>query len=204
MGARTRGCIYCKARHVKCDVGVPSCRGCLKAGTPCKYASRFSFIDDTVRTERKMKSRTAQQDNYVATANSGRSMYHASLLHTSSHGLNHRSMSMKPLKDTIYLSFLAKKFSDQEIGGGPLIRLHDSSRASYAAFRAVAALVFGQAYRSTDIIIESHRAYGRCLSLLQEDISDPTRSMSFETSETVAALCMYEVSQEPFAMKGIC
>ena len=35
----TSGCRSCKARHVKCDEGQPTCQKCIKARIPCQYGA---------------------------------------------------------------------------------------------------------------------------------------------------------------------
>ena len=192
MGRRSKGCTVCKARHVKCDEGLPSCQQCLKLGKPCEYAPKFSFIDDGARTRHKLKRQAAQSHSHSITQSSRLTMYHSGVVTASMSRITH-STHLASFKDTIYLSFLVKKLTYERIGDSPILNLHKDSSTSHTAIIALATLTFGQAHYSTDIVLESRKAYGKCLLLLQKDIMDPVKCLSLSTLESVAALCMYEV-----------
>jgi Fungal Zn(2)-Cys(6) binuclear cluster domain len=50
-------CARCKARHVKCDEGQPSCQRCLKAKKPCPgYVKVTKFLDEGKSLRRKYGS----------------------------------------------------------------------------------------------------------------------------------------------------
>jgi hypothetical protein len=51
------GCQICKARHVKCDEGRPSCQRCTKASRTCTYSGR-----DAADTPRKFVFYVSSQD----------------------------------------------------------------------------------------------------------------------------------------------
>lgn len=195
MGARSDGCTSCKTRRVKCDEKKPTCQRCRSAGIQCRgYGSKFLFVDDTTRVRRKVKTRDRQQEQFSGFRNSANESWilgNETLLTTTP---VRQPALTGVMRETIYLSFLARKMSDETVADGPILHVRQSSLVSHLAIYALAALVFGQAHQSDQIIVESRHVYGQALLGLQADIADPRKAMSFYTSESVAALCMYEVS----------
>ena len=50
------GCLTCRARHLKCDEGLPECNNCRKSNRLCQRGVPLNFID--TRTERPPRTVT--------------------------------------------------------------------------------------------------------------------------------------------------
>lgn len=194
MGARSKGCISCKARRVKCDETHPICQRCQKAGIECKgYASPIEFIDETSRVKRAVAIASSQQASLSSMRSSTSTLYHTS--HIPQLSENTRVPSEMPLaafKHSIYLSYLSKRMSDDGSASG--IWVGESSTVSHNALDALAAMIFGQAYQSLETIVEARKAYGKALIDLRAAISNSRTYKDFDILACVTALCMYEVS----------
>jgi len=197
MGARSKGgCISCKARHVKCDESQPTCQRCQKARIACKgYTPRYEFIDEKARVERAVAIASSQQDNFSALQSSAQVLYHTSQVPQQSQiSLSAMKMHLTAFKDTICLSYLVKKLREDRAGSAKSIWIEETSRGSHNALNALATMVFGQAHRSRDTIMEARKSYGKALVDVRFALADASRYQTFDTLASVSALCMYEVS----------
>lgn len=202
MGGRSNGCIICKARRVKCDEQVPTCRRCQKANVVCKgYTSPFTFIDERHRVQRSLAIAKTQEAQFCALQNTTRQKSHT--------GHFVRITAELPpvaFKDNIYVSYLVSKlfegrcpFGRNTVGNTGLVCGNSHGTwvneiAEEPHMTALAAMTFGHAHYSSVIIRESRKSYGKALLNLRADLTKLSATTSFEIIASITALCMYEVS----------
>ena len=51
----SRGCLICRTRRVKCDMGQPSCGNCLKRDTACPGMRQLDFYDEAIVLFRRIE-----------------------------------------------------------------------------------------------------------------------------------------------------
>jgi hypothetical protein len=196
MGARSKGCITCKARRVKCDETHPTCQRCQKAGINCKgFASGLEIIDETVRIECAVAIRRLQQENYSTLKRSSRVSDSRSAAYQQSQlNVVPSEIPLTAFKHTLYGSYLVHKLAEDKASCIQSLWIETASRGSGNALNALAAMAFGQAHHSKNAMLDAREAYGRALLDLQASLSDISRAGSFDTLSSVTVLCLYEVS----------
>ena len=112
MGARSKGCVTCKAKRVKCDEGRPTCNRCHKAGITCK-GYPLIIIDEKPRIDRVESIAKTQQHDLSTIQTSSQTMYHSSrtikLQYPERSGSMHAEINLTAFKDNIFISFLVNK-----------------------------------------------------------------------------------------------
>ena len=207
MGALSKGCGLCKRRKVKCDETHPKCIRCLKAGIECTgFTPRLKFVDEEPRIRRRnIKA-------HPMTATTSHSASHPSRFHRSwlpnSVSTFGNPLSLIAFEDDITLSYLLSKFFE---GNDPyLLHAGQSSQCGlpsdwiqelrnsgqkprYKSWDALAAVVFGQAHNSHDVMKSALRLYGEALHELRSELSSLENWYTDSTLASITALYLYEV-----------
>lgn len=214
MGALSRGCGSCKRRKVKCDETHPTCTRCQIAGIECAgYVQRLRFVDERPRMRRSMAVAQAQSLEYSTVTNKPQAVFHSGRiplyapLDPALFSTN--AMLLTAFKDDIFISYLLSKLFE----GDDLYPLDDTRTAKcgslpkewtpelvanalkprHKSWDALAAIVFGQAHKSRDVITDALKLYGHALSELREKLSDAKDRQTDSTLASMTALYMYEV-----------
>jgi hypothetical protein len=113
-----------------------------------------------------------------------------------------KTLPLTPFKDDIFVSYLYSKLFKREgdenrcgLSKGWVTELVETpQKPRYKSWDALAAIVFGQAHKSDEVIENAHVLYGHALSELRKKLSgsDDWRTDSILASMT--ALSIYEVS----------
>ena len=203
MGIRSKGCVTCKARRVKCDEGLPLCQRCNKVGITCGgYQLTNRFVDERPRIQRSKNVRRAQEDE-MALLVCGQSRSQSS---TCSFPLT-QALLVKGSENDFYISFLASKLSEGR-AAFEMARIKQGSRHTRTEDRlwiwelakvqppskslvALAAMMFGECHGVNRLKLEAASTYGTALQDVSKALS---RKTNFFMLATVTALCMYEVS----------
>lgn len=219
MGARSKGCISCKARRVKCDEVHPSCCRCQKAGIKCLgYGPPIEFVDERPRIEKTLAVLQMQQQELNAMKRLSRPLHHTARLPTLSsyHDLAYPKsctiMSLAASEDLMLVCFLAKKLLEgrvdtmeiqHRISSGPSSSppsawagawLSEMMKVPHRSLTALAAMFVGKAYGLQDVIISAFKLYGGALSDMQKTLQDPDTKAAFDTMASMTILCMFEVT----------
>jgi hypothetical protein len=217
MGAQSNGCATCKRRKVKCDETHPKCTRCSAAGVECTgFALRLKFVDERPRIKRRAAVIQAQSHEFFTRTSK------SNLSNLSFHSSWRRSprpqpfaspflaptLSLTAFKDDIFISFLVFKFFKLEHSttlytakesscGLPvdwthyLINTPQKSRSK--SWDALAAIVYGQAYQSYDVITSALQLYWQALSELRKLLSESRERHTHSTLASITALYIYQV-----------
>jgi hypothetical protein len=214
MGALSRGCGSCKRRKVKCDETHPTCTRCRIAGIECVgYVQRLRFVDEKPRIRRSMVVAQAQSLEYSTVANNPQTVFHSGRIPLSAplqpSPLSTNSLPLTAFRDNIFISYLLSKLFEgndryplshtrvAKCGSLPtewIPELVEKARTPrHKSWDALAAIVFGQAHKSRDVITDALRLYGHALPELREKLLDAKDRQTDSTLASVTALYMYEV-----------
>jgi hypothetical protein len=203
---RSKGCITCRQRKVKCDEKRPLCERCQASWVPCEgYSRETVFVDESTRL--RLSSEQSQQ----AVSSSGSTQTVSADAQTSeSSELSRqrailgnypsRSMSLHAHQSNIYVSFLIHRlfshpYRDRTASPWILRAIgEDATALVYNAAYCLAAALFER----THVLEHSDMAhgvieYGNALRLLNRTIQDP--SICYEPANVVATmlLSLYEM-----------
>jgi hypothetical protein len=214
MGALSKGCESCKRRKVKCDETYPQCTRCCKAGIKCTgFTPQLKFVDEEPRIRRSMAVSHAQFHEFFTIKRSSHLAFHSSRIRCSrppsAAPLLANSLPLTAFKDDIFISYLLFKLFERDSRyalnaatepqcGIPtdwipqLVKT--TQRPRQKSWDALAAIVFGQAHNSHDVITSALRLYGQALSELRNKLSNPDDRSTDSTLASMTALYMYEVS----------
>lgn len=214
MRAPSKGCGSCRRRKVKCDETHPQCTRCSEAGIECTgFAPRLKFVDEEPRIRRSMAVSRAQFHEFLTIKKSSHLTFHSSRIHCarppSPAPLLPNSLPLTAFKDDIYISYLLFKLFEREnrcplnAAAAPQCGIptdwipelvKTTERPRQKSWDALAAIVFGQAHNSHDVITSALRLYGQALSELRNKLSKPDDQCTDSTLASMTALYMYEVS----------
>lgn len=224
MGALSKGCGSCKRRKVKCDETRPKCARCRNASIECTgFAPRLRFVDENPRIQRSIAVSHTQTHEFSTVARSSPLAFHSSRM-PRSQSLSPAPFLANPLpltafQDDIFISYLLSKLFEGKYRypsnaagksrcGLPtdwmpeMIKTPQNQR--HKSWDALAAIVFGQAHNSYNVITNALRLYGQALSELRNQLSNPNHWRTDRTLASITALYMYEVSHRAIALqKGI-
>jgi len=206
MGIRSKGCVTCKARRLKCDEGLPLCRRCNKAGITCGgYQLTNRFVDERPRIERSKNILRAQEDE-MALLVGGQSHCQSSTFSF----LLSQSLLVKGSENDFYISFLASKLSEgratlelagithgsRDIGIQHQLWIWELAKVQppSKSLAALAAMFFGECHGVNQLKLEAAATYGKALPDVSKALLQKT---NFYILATVTSLCMYEVSHVP-------
>ncbi|GKU08037.1 hypothetical protein FLAG1_09615 [Fusarium langsethiae] len=168
-GGRSKACITCKRRRVKCDNGKPHCQRCEKAGLSCEgYITYEEFVDETKRFPTgKPNNKAKSEEPQLQLA----------------HRQQQVCRSFRPLineNDIIHAHLLSK------IDGVlPLMTnlesLPSSTSTRPLAIRALAAVYFGKTNSDKRIFDLGTREYVKALKKVQTDLSSSTAVLEWDT-----------------------
>jgi len=220
MGALSKGCGSCKRRKVKCDKTNPQCTRCRTAGIECTgFTPRLRFVDENPRIRRSMEVSHAQSHEFSTIARSSHLVFHSSRIRQS------RPLSDAPFlantlpltafKDDIFISYILSKLfegenryplnaADESRCGLPtdwiLELVNTPQKPRHKSWDALAAIAFGQAHNSYDVITNALRLYGQALSELRNKLSNLDDQRSDSTLASITALYMCEVGNKLIAL----
>lgn len=214
MGALSKGCASCKRRKVKCDETRPKCTRCRNAGIECAgFATRLRFVDEMPRIRRSIAVSHAQSHEFSAITRNSQLAFHSSRIRQSqpldsSASFLAKQLPLTAFKDDIFMSYLVPKLFGEyghpsnaagEIRCGlpidwicELVRTPEKPR--YKSWDALAAVIFGQAHNSYEVIANALKLYGQALAELRNQLSNPYDRRTDSTLASITALYMYEVS----------
>ena len=203
MGALSQGCGTCKRRKVKCDETRPKCTRCDNAGICCTgYTLRLRFVDEKPRIRRSAAVSHQQSNEFSTVTRSSHLAFHSSRIRqTQPFGPTPLLTNMLPLtafKDDIFISHLVSKYFEGESPCGlpkewttELIKTSQYPRPK--SWDALAAIVYGQAYKSHIVITYARGLYGQALLELCSQLSNPNNRYANSTMASITALYIYEV-----------
>jgi hypothetical protein len=213
MGALSKRCGTCKRRKVKCDETHPRCTRCSVAGIECTgFAPRLRFVDENPRIRRHAAVIQAQSHEFATIASNSHLSFHSSRIGSPQSfvpvTLLPNALPLTAFKDDIFISFLVYKFfeaespcplyiTEQSPCGLPIEWTHElvktPQRPRPKSWDALAAIVFGQANKSYDVIKSALGLYWQALSELRVQLSDPRNRHSHSTLASITALYIYQV-----------
>jgi len=209
MGALSKGCGSCKRRKVKCDETRPQCTRCRKAGIECTgFVQRLRFVNEKPRIQSSIKVFQAQLHELSTMSRSSQLIFHSGQIcrpqPLSPHPFLENTFPLTAFKDNIFISYLFSKLFEGECVnslncGLPVDWIPELTMSPQKvrdkSWDALAAIVFGQAHNSHNLIIDSLRVYGQALSELRNKLSNPDNRYTDSTVASMTALYRYEVSQ---------
>jgi hypothetical protein len=202
---RSKGCLLCVQRRIKCDQAKPHCGNCTRYGTCCPgYDRSFKFVsgkhrikprgDGPAKTHAGDRARASPgpesgvvaarrspppelDDTLVLGLPAPRGPYIGTML-------SHMYSSLAPSEEW----FLGSWFTGVEPRLG-------SQAALDGAAMSLILHVLGKANRDDRLIGESRSIYGRSLQALQIALNHRSEWRTTETLCAATILCYYEVCQ---------
>jgi hypothetical protein len=219
--ARSRGCLLCVKRRVKCDEARPGCGNCFKYGRDCPgYDRSLKFVagKHQVRSRRTKAEREGQLEFSVAIRSPAASGTSA----TDSHGIqgsddipssgSRRSsvrgrsppmtVTPSPNRALFICTVIEKLRLDQPraelavfgVWFGQLMEQVGNKITIDSAMCAFVLHLLGKTQKDPRVIAESRQIYGQSLTALQRALHHPEEWKATETLSASIVLCMYEVS----------
>lgn len=225
MGALTTGCGSCKRRKVKCDETRPKCTRCRKAGIICTgFAQRLRFVDENPRIRRCIELPEAQyRDFSTALTRSPPFMVPSNPISRSQPSnavpLPATTLPLTAFKEDIFLSYMLSKLFEVKCQDSLCMNavvevrcgipadwipklIRTQGQPCHKSWDALAALLFGQVHKSSDVISNAHRLYGQALAELRDILSNPDNRRTDSTLASMTALYTYEVSDQTPPQQG--
>ncbi|KAF2120760.1 hypothetical protein BDV96DRAFT_641417 [Lophiotrema nucula] len=165
---KSKGCITCKKRRIKCDEAKPTCERCKKSGYVCAgYNTSLHFVNtSTVPFQPKPNQSTA----YV-----GETPVRVVPRIRTTEPVP-PELSLVAFKQDVCISFLLHNFVWRTYGKGWLENAAGKlDKLSEQAVRALSNSFFGMHNRQEDIQLQGAMQYGKALSLLRPALSDPRK-----------------------------
>ncbi|RAK94933.1 Zn(II)2Cys6 transcription factor [Aspergillus ibericus CBS 121593] len=195
MVARSKGCVRCVQRRVKCDERVPGCRRCETYGTPCPgYNRGFKIVAGKPFRSRRVKS-TNKNLSEKSCRDAGGTADDA--LAVQALTVNCANLNVMQSLDTLVLE-LSRPF--------PATSAHVISRwfrflpAVYGRNRTLdltiqsfAAHHIGRMGENLAAVQYAKSAYGQALYRLRVSLGKPRECLSSEVFCAVLLLCLYEL-----------
>lgn len=213
---RSRGCLLCVKRRVKCDEVRPACGNCTRYGADCPgYDRNIKFVAgkhhvrarrarDPHETVLDMSSSPDQDTPSSSLAIRKREFSGSSEPEWEPPGLGlYRpgeiaSWFIVGMIDHLFLlrpqeeiMFIAPWFTTVPLQLGRKVQL-DSAMCAFTMH------LLGKVSRDDRLISESRSLYGRSLVTLQKALNHPTEWKSPETMCATMLLCLFEVSPEKY------
>lgn len=214
MGARSKGCVTCKARRVKCDETHPICNRCRKSGIDCAGYQPIVFVDETLRIQRAQAVARRQQQEMAVLRGASIPIYRSNRVGASRSpdSVDHLlpTLPLTAFEENIFVSFLVSKLSESRIfhewEGAPPDNLtrYGSTTPGWidmmmadprTSFRALAAMFFSKAHGLGEAQTTAIKLYGEALPALRNALMCPENAFVFEVLACMTALCMFEVSE---------
>lgn len=203
MGARSKGCLTCKSRRVKCDERHPKCLRCENSNFECA-GYPLAFVDERPRIERACQVAKLQQRDMQIAQHSFQQLSHTGRL-KGSPPLSPELASAMPIsafKDNIFISFLVAKmfegrapclFDYTSTQCAPGWWITEMTKAPNKSLDALATMGFAIFHGLRDEMTYSVKLYGEALQGLRNALVNGDAVWKFDTLAAVTALCMYEV-----------
>jgi hypothetical protein len=220
MGALSKGCAACKKQKIKCDKAQPKCGRCRKIGIECTGSTlRLRFVDEKPRIRRSIALSHAQSFEYQALTQAS-SLQNVTAFHSGQIGGWARTLSTSPTspfstitipltayKAEICTSYLLAKFFEGEdrvpfngvkestvlpIEWVPEL-LKTTQQLHRKSWDALAAIAFGKAHKTCEVIQTAFGFYGEALSELRNQLSKPNELNPESMLASMTALYIYEV-----------
>ncbi|KAH8653789.1 hypothetical protein BX600DRAFT_85948 [Xylariales sp. PMI_506] len=181
---RSKGCVTCLQRRVKCDEALPICLRCTRGGFVCRGYRETLFIDgkDQVlrRLDRKITSQFEQRNPSFSSLSIP------------------PTPSVSPICNHQYLSYLVKNLNgpmadiccalvtqNYQVISFPQIVLKQ-------CFVALAMTFFGFSHAHESLVKEGRRHYLAALKMVNATISKPRSPNTKELLSSIYALCLHE------------
>ncbi|KAF2666328.1 hypothetical protein BT63DRAFT_416715 [Microthyrium microscopicum] len=212
--ARSKGCITCVKRRVKCDQGRPTCLRCAKAKFSCQGYKDIVFIDAKQqvlqRLERKAETASKKTTLSNTTGNSNILTVSPPLKKTTGYEYSLSS----PYCQVSYLwspSSSPEMQSDQAISyllanlDGPMKSICGSlvvpsyrsdaleSTIRKECFMALATTLYGLGHQQEAHIHDGRRRYVSALNTVKSTVNSSGATSIIDTLSSVVALCLHEV-----------
>jgi hypothetical protein len=220
MGARSKGCGTCKLRKVKCDETRPKCTRCSVAGIDCAgFTPRLRFVHEEPRIRRHMAVTQAQSHEFATKTSNYHLSFNSSRIRSpllvGPVTVLPPSLPLTAFKDDMFISFLVHKFFEAGKPSPLSVTKHSScglpiewthelvstpQKPRPKSWDALAAIVFGQANRSSDVIKSALGLYCQALSEVRVQLSHPRNQHSHSTLASVTALYIYQVRPKHFSV----
>ncbi|ORY15598.1 hypothetical protein BCR34DRAFT_477610 [Clohesyomyces aquaticus] len=169
---KSKGCITCRKRRVKCDEGKPTCNRCEKSGYECAgYNTGIHFINtSTAPFQDNQPNKTIQYADKVPVNIAPRIRPVVTIVPP--------ELSLVAFQSDVCMSHLFSNFVWRTYGYGWLdlgaegkldVMTHQSVKALSSSF-------FGVLYRQEEIQLKGSMQYGKVLTMLRPRLSDPRKS----------------------------
>ncbi|KAH8807960.1 hypothetical protein F5884DRAFT_833615 [Xylogone sp. PMI_703] len=213
VSGRSKGCITCRQRKVKCDEGRPTCNRCKNGYFICLgYARPVVFVDEgsipqKSRVRRRAPTQTiSSSDSTIGVLSKAVTQVENSVetvLPTSQILPFNQILNLNAFKDNILISHLLKnlfvEYTDSTLPPGnaswisQIIQTPDNTSTSYVSALALAAAFFGQVQKEKVVLEQGTQKYGRALRQLNSDLQDSERAVTYFTMTSALLLSLYEL-----------
>ena len=220
MGAMSKGCAACKKKKVQCDEMRPTCTRCRNAGIECTGSTpRLRFVDERPRMQRSMAISRAQSCEFSTITRSSYLTFHSSRIGWPQ-PLNRgpfltNTLPLTAFKDDIFISHLLSKFFEGKhrypfnSAGDTCVLptewiaelVKTTQQLHRKSWDALAAIAFGKAHKSCDVIKNAFELYGEALSELRNSLSSSNELRTDSKLASMTALYIYEVRHKVIVLQ---
>ncbi|KAF2869977.1 hypothetical protein BDV95DRAFT_620481 [Massariosphaeria phaeospora] len=176
VAGKSKGCVTCKKRRIKCDEGKPRCRKCDKSGYACGgYKTDLQFVNTSTAPLPKEPDQSSSKTTYIN--NTPVRVVPRIRTATVPTGL-----SLIAFQSDVCLSYMLQNFVWRTYGTGWLEPAAQKSLDSLSsqAVTALSSSFFGVSHHQEDIQLTGSMQYGNVLGRLRPALADP-RKPGFES-----------------------
>ncbi|KAH7245514.1 hypothetical protein BKA59DRAFT_475895 [Fusarium tricinctum] len=164
---RSKGCLTCRRRKVKCDEKRPICERCRKGFHPCEYGERFIFVNEPKVFTSEVKS-PGRKCNTLTVSQTPTIRINSNYVPPTLH--------LHGFQNEIVISFLVKQLfvevqspPDDEQSISRLL-LWDRDSTAYLSGLCLAEAFFSSIHRMTELKSHASILYGQVVQRLKTDL----------------------------------
>ncbi|OQV02258.1 Fungal Zn2-Cys6 binuclear cluster domain-containing protein [Cladophialophora immunda] len=211
VAGKSKGCVTCRRRKIKCDLTSPACQNCSRFNRTCEGYGRYPvFINRTTAGVLRRKPLEEAKSFLSGAPGVNKGVHQAPLVTARAYSIG-SEVSVKNVEADRYVAW----FWDSFVPARPLTDslqrpaphwLHGVFELKYRhlgrqpalddALLAVALTRYGKMYNAPAVLEAGQQIYTRALSHLQQSLYDEELVMLDETLATVSVMVLYELLQQ--------
>ncbi|KIL94186.1 hypothetical protein FAVG1_02748 [Fusarium avenaceum] len=179
---RSKGCLTCRRRKVKCDEQRPICERCQKGFHPCEYGESFVFVNEPKAFTHEAQP-PGEKSNTLTTSKRVTVNINSDYVPP--------SLDLHGFQNEIVISFLVKQLF-VEVQSPPddkhsisRLLLWDQDSTAYLAGLCLAEAFFSSIHRLTELKSHASVLYGQVVQRLKTDLVDKDNMQTSPSRATI-------------------
>ncbi|RHZ58689.1 hypothetical protein CDV55_103778 [Aspergillus turcosus] len=206
-------CLGCRQRRIKCDMAVPACSQCIRAGKECvgyRDVLPLLFRDENARTIRRAKAAKARSRDQRRDAEFDATSSADMRLMSS----NHRNVTATSLSSTlpsldldkVGLQFFVYRFSTFNWAGrsppqkvaSPFLRRVSEDETLRSAVASVGLAALSNIRKDEVLLCEARQRYGQTIKTIQNTLRSEKTHRLDGIMEMILMVALFEVGRRRF------